>query len=336
MLCIYYQLRKFSRLAGGGRAAWMSCPAPIRYLPECFIPSYNGAAWHAQKVKNVIAATPIDLHMHTYYSDGRPSPQALIAEAARIGLTTIAITDHDNARGSREARPLAEAAGITLIPAVEVTCAWEGVDREVDLLGYFVDFDSPAFQRLEQTNLADLEARIRFTCDRIAASGVPICMEDVLAQNPRYGGGMQLIQAVQRITGAPDFRTALETVRPQLREMPPACLPITEAIAAIRAAGGVAALAHPTLVGQASGFTAWIDAALLGQLVDAGLGGIEVFHPRVDGPAREHFSALARQFGLVITGGSDEHGWPDGFPALGRQPITRHMLDALRERASTG
>jgi predicted metal-dependent phosphoesterase TrpH len=65
-----------------------------------------------------------DLHLHTCYSDGRASPQELVEHAALLGMQTTAITDHDNARGSRQARPFAEQLRISLVPAVELTCRW--------------------------------------------------------------------------------------------------------------------------------------------------------------------------------------------------------------------
>jgi predicted metal-dependent phosphoesterase TrpH len=68
-------------------------------------------------------------------------------------------------------------------------------------------------------------------------------------------------------------------------------------------------------------------------LVDAGLDGIEVHHHKLNSAARRHFENLARRFGLLVTGGSDEHGWPQGFPRLGSQPVGPGAARAVQLRA---
>jgi predicted metal-dependent phosphoesterase TrpH len=95
----------------------------------------------------------IDLHMHTNYSDGKYTPSELLLKVAEVGLKTIAITDHDNAGGARQAIPLAKSMGLDLIPGIEATTSWQSLrlppgETDVDLLGYFVDFDSPEFKEL--------------------------------------------------------------------------------------------------------------------------------------------------------------------------------------------
>jgi len=92
--------------------------------------------------------------MHTYFSDGHASPQELVGYAASIGMQTIAITDHDNARGSRAARPFVDQIGLTLIPAIELTCRWDASQAppgksDIDILGYFLDLDQPEFLAFE-------------------------------------------------------------------------------------------------------------------------------------------------------------------------------------------
>ena len=103
-------------------------------------------------------------------------------------------------------------------------------------------------------------------------------------------------------------------------------------IAALHAAGGVAVLAHPTVIkGEGGG---WIGADEVARLVAAGLDGLEIYHHRLDEAARKHFLALAEQFGLVVTGGSDEHGWYKPFQRFGQEPVTPAMVEALRARSA--
>ena len=277
----------------------------------------------------------IDLHTHTCYSDGRATPDELLEFAAGLGIQTLAITDHDNARGSREARPLAERLGIDLIPAVELTCRWDEsgappYDSDIDLLGYYLDIDSPAFLQLERSSLADMQARIEERCRILSDVGCPVTLADVLAQNPRYAGALPLVDALVARGYAVNFREGLRLLDIQRDAVPVCSLTIDRAIQALREVGGVVVLAHPSLVRWRGGM---LDARAINRLVEMGLDGIEIYHHRMNASARTHFLSLARQHDLLITGGSDEHSWPAGFPRLGSQPITRAMLATLAARA---
>jgi predicted metal-dependent phosphoesterase TrpH len=276
----------------------------------------------------------IDLHTHTYYSDGRYSPAELVEAAQRIGMRVLSITDHDNTRGSREAWPLAEAAGIEFIPAVEFTTRWPGADlppqdANVDLLGYYIDPDSPELRAFEEAALNDLHARVSDCCCRLSDRGYPFSIDDVFAKNPRYAGAIQAIQALLEKQYARSWEESLrlfDTVWLAARETP---FTIKAVIEQIHLAGGVAVLAHPTIVRPRG---APITADCLRELVEAGLDGIEVYHHRLDSSARQYFLGLARRYNLAVTGGSDLHGWKNGFDGLGEQPVTLEMVNALLQK----
>lgn len=276
----------------------------------------------------------IDLHLHTHYSDGRASPAEVLEQAVKLGLSTIAITDHDNARGAREARPLAPQLGVELIPAIEFTSRWDkpelvNGDRDIDVLGYFVDLDDPGFRAAEQAALADMQGRVADCCARLSAAGYPLTVEQVLAENPRYPGALQTILALITQGHADGWHAAFELFVAQWRQVRLCRTTIDRAIAAIHAAGGVAVLAHPAAIPWSDG---WLQAEQIAELVDMGLDGIEVYHFRLDPEARAHFMGLARHFDLVITGGSDMHGWPTGFARMGQEPVTPEIVEALRKR----
>ena len=293
-----------------------------------------------------------DLHIHTFYSDGRASPAEVLRHAANIGLTTVAITDHDNTRGTREALSLAAQSSpalapgsvallvagstIELIPAIEFTCRWDACaspegDQNIDVLGYFVNLDDPAFQETEKSVLNDLWQRVNDCCARLTAAGYPVTLEEVLVENPRYPGAVQITFTLRRKGYAEDWNTAFALFSPHWKQVRPSSLTINQAIATIQAAGGVAVLAHPVTVN--CGDDEWLQAGQLAALVEMGLDGLEVYHYRLDAQARAHFVALARQFDLLVTGGSDEHGWRPGFPRMGSQPVTPEMVQALRVRS---
>lgn len=277
-----------------------------------------------------------DLHIHSTYSDGRYTPAEIIAAAARLGLRGVAISDHDNLRGSRAARPLAAAAGLELIPAIELTTRWPAAallpeDVNVDLLGYYFDPENAEFNAFVEAALNDLHARIAACCERLTALGYPLALSDVFVENPRYAGTIQLLDTLRRKGYAADWRESsrlMDSVWLPARTTP---FTIGAAIEQIHLAGGVAVLAHPTLVrpqGQR------LTAAWLRKLVEAGLDGIEIYHRRLSEEDRAYFLGLAREFGLVISGGSDMHGWHRGIDELGTQPVNAEMVAALRARST--
>lgn len=274
---------------------------------------------------------PCDLHLHTFYSDGQASPAKVLEHAADIGLKTVAITDHDNARGAREALPIAARLGLELIPAIEFTSRWEpNQGDDVDVLGYFINLDDPALQGVEQAALGDMHARIADCCARLSADGYPITLDHVFAENPRYAGALQLTFALRRQGHADGWYSSFALFIAYWKQVRRSKLTLEQAIAAIHAAGGVAVLAHPVTVECDEG---WLKAKHIAVLVEMGLDGLEIYHHRLGAEARAHFVALARQFDLLITGGSDEHGWRPGFPRMGSEPVTPDMVQALANRA---
>jgi 3',5'-nucleoside bisphosphate phosphatase len=279
----------------------------------------------------------VELHVHTSYSDGRGSPEELLRHAADVGVTTIAITDHDTAEGARAAVAVAPAHGVTLIPAIELTCRWDACrlppgDEDIDMLGYFVDLASPALIRREREALADIHERTGLCCELLTRAGYPVALDEVFAASPRYAGYSQVANVLVRKGLAADWRAARELIMAQLAGVRPSRFTIDEMIAVVRAAGGVPVLAHPT-VARFNG--AWLESAQVAALVEMGLGGIEVYHHALDDAAREHFLALARRHGLAVTGGSDDHGWPAGYTRLGVEPVTSEMVAELAARRSS-
>jgi hypothetical protein len=271
----------------------------------------------------------IDLHLHTHYSDGKFSPEEIVCHADELGLAAIAITDHDNTRGARQALPLARSLGIELVPAIEFTSRWPGCAEDVDVLGYFVDLENREFQAFERAALNDARARIAACCARLTAQGCPLSLDDVLAENPRYAGLLQLTLAYQKKGYADNWDAALRPVGQAWQAGRLSQFTITQVIEQIHRAGGVAVLAHPTVITFGDGR---IKAEQLAALVEAGLDGIEIYHHRLDAGAQAYFLDLAHQFDLAVSGGSDEHGWHDGFKRMGTQPVTLAMLEALRAR----
>ena len=276
----------------------------------------------------------IDLHTHTTFSDGRFSPTVLVHAAHQRGVQVLAITDHDNTRGVPLAQHVARRLGLEIIPGIEFTTRWEEAhlptDRgEVDLLGYLVDFQDPAFHAVEQGALDDTHERVNAVCLELRRQGCPISMADVFQQNQHYAGPLPLLYTLQRIGWFATYQEAFCQVAPLWSALPGPRLSIQEAIHAVHRAGGVAVLAHPFVVkpnGERLSLR-WLE-----ELVEAGLDGLEIYHPSADEAARAYLLDLTSTLELIVTGGSDLHGWRDDFSVLGSQAVTPEMLAALKAR----
>jgi 3',5'-nucleoside bisphosphate phosphatase len=284
--------------------------------------------------------TSCDLHLHTYYSDGRASPGELLHHAASIGLKVVAITDHDNLNAASEASHVAKEVGLELVPGVELTAHWVGCPsmngdpgdgQDIDLLGYFFDPADPFLQDFTHQAMDDLRQRIEAACLLVSRAGYPITIFDVLDENPRYPGAIQFINALRHKGYARRWSEAYPIFSAAWSHVRCCRSTVEQAIQVLHQAKGVAVLAHPVAVECAA--SGLLQSQQIAELVELGLDGLEIHHPRMDAEARLHFYKLARQFNLAVSGGSDEHGWKEGFTRMGSELITYEMVNCLRKRA---
>jgi predicted metal-dependent phosphoesterase TrpH len=282
----------------------------------------------------------IDLHLHTHYSDGKTSPADILRHAASLGLKIVSITDHDTLDALPQALFVAAEVGLELIPGVELTTHWEDCDpayskdqpgQEVDLLGYFIDWQNVKLKEYVAAAQRDLKERVELCCQSLTQAGYPISLFDVLDENPNYPGSAALMDAIIKHHYAASMNEAYALVSEHWRRIRFSQHSLRSAIQIIHRAGGAAVLAHPIAIHCSQGL---LDANLLATLVKAGLDGLEIFHPLLTVDERQHFRALARQFNLVVTGGSDEHGSGYGYSRIGSQLVTFEMVKALKQRAS--
>ncbi|MER3400035.1 MAG: hypothetical protein C4313_02695 [Thermoflexus sp.] len=267
----------------------------------------------------------LDLHVHTTASDGWWTPARVVQEAVARGLRAIALTDHETTAGVAEAQAAAQGTPLEVIPGVEISVG--GPEEEIDLLGYFIDPDHPDLQRLLEAMRAERVERIQAMTERLAQLGLPVPWEEVveLARGDVLGRP-HLARAMVRHGYVTDeaeaFRRWLGRGRPAY--VPRRPVDPREVIALVRAARGVAVLAHPGRTGIPGNFEV---------LWRAGLAGLEVFHPDHSPDETARLMVLAQTYNLVPTGGSDFHGpEPDGRILLGTLPVPDHTLDRLRDR----
>ncbi len=281
----------------------------------------------------------VDLHMHSHYSDGKASPEELLKAAKEHGLEAIAITDHDTAEGSREASKLAASYGVELIPAIELTCYWDdysghGAGPDIDLLGYFIDLDSPVLVEVERRLEEYAKKRAAACCEILQRMGYAINLEDVLQTNARYPAVIAFIATLLRkkLASVEEASSVAEQAFYTAGRSP---LPIQNGIKLIHQLGGVAVLAHPTIIRREADGEPLSERGLI-DLKQAGLDGIEIYHHRLRRHHRQHFRMLAQMAGLAMSGGSDEHAGAANFKRFASQPITTEMLESLRARRKHG
>lgn len=242
----------------------------------------------------------VDLHSHTTASDGTFRPRRLVKRAVKNGVRVLAITDHDTTAGLSEALEEAARWSIDIIPGIEINTEFR--DREVHVLGYFIDTENVDLQRRLEYVRERRQTRIRRILDRLNDLGLEVSEEDVA----RYARGdslgrphvAQALVARKHATHVADaFDRFIGRDRPAY--VPRESLSAPEAIQLVRGAGGVPVLAHPLYL-QSD--------AVIEELIAAGLGGIEANYPTHSLAQREHFVDMARVHNLGVTGGSDFHG----------------------------
>jgi predicted metal-dependent phosphoesterase TrpH len=271
----------------------------------------------------------VDLHMHSTASDGSRAPGDVVREAKRIGLSAIALTDHDTLDGLPEAEAVAAELGVRVVRGIELSAVEENV--ETHILGLHL----ADTQELE-TRLVALREMRRSRAERIVAKlnelGVRIELAAVLEQ-ARGGaiGRPHVARAMIAEGWAVDFRDAFERY---LGNGKPAYvtkdrLPVRDAIELIHRAGGLAVLAHPAQGGTRERIEAFVA---------DGIDGVEVRHPSHSSEDIARLSALVDHFALVPSGGSDWHGATDGPRILGMMRVPLAWLERqdgrLRMRAA--
>jgi predicted metal-dependent phosphoesterase TrpH len=245
----------------------------------------------------------IDLHTHTTASDGRDAPDALVCAAARVGIRILAVTDHDTMASWAAADAAGRAEGIRMVPGIEITAIHHG--RDVHVLGYFLDPADGDLLAFLDAQRQDRRRRLHEMVERLAALGIVVDEARLLASTggdaAKAVGRPLVAAALVRAGHAADMADAFDKF---LLPGRPAFVPRrggspADVVALIARAGGLSSLAHPAKTR--------IDAEVPA-LASAGLSALEVCHPDHTPADEARYRALAKEFGLLVTGGSDYHG----------------------------
>ncbi|MBW4697754.1 MAG: PHP domain-containing protein [Aphanocapsa lilacina HA4352-LM1] len=262
----------------------------------------------------------IELHCHTTCSDGTLTPSELVASAAAAGITALAITDHDTLSGWPEAHEACLRHGLELIPGLELSTVHNG--SSLHILGFYPDPVQLA-PFLEERHAARVRRAGRIVA-RLAELGYPIAMPSVPTP-----GRFHIAGALKQAGYVNDEQDAF---RRWLGEGKPAYVPYEhlsaeEGIRHLRECGAVTVWAHPLL------FRGGSVEEVLPVLAASGLQGIEVYHSEHTPRQSARLAELARQWGLVVTGGSDFHGDNKSGVSLNMLQLPLTLLEPIKRLA---
>ncbi|MDE3231652.1 MAG: PHP domain-containing protein [Chloroflexota bacterium] len=266
----------------------------------------------------------VDLHTHSTASDGLYAPAELVRLAREAGLDLIALVDHDTTQGVAEAQAAGKALGLTVMPGVEINTDITG-GGEAHILGYELSPDDPSLARNLGLLRGARERRGERMVRNLRAAGFDITWERVRELARGAVGRPHVARALIEGGYASDVSDAFARYLSPGRAgfSPRYKLSPENAIRIIRAARGVATLAHPAGIAD-------LETRVLPTLIEAGLQGLECYYGQYDDATVARLLDLARRFDLIATGGSDYHG-PNMHPTpLGGRAVPPGVVAALR------
>ncbi len=266
-----------------------------------------------------------DLHVHTFYSDSTFSPEEVVSCAKDKGLAAIAICDHDSIDGIEPCQRIGAVLDVEIISSVELTV--EKQDAEIHILGYLINWKADWFQKkLKEMQNFRIE-RIHEMVGKLNEANVKISADDVFKLAGKGSvGRLHVAQAMLKSGAVRSFKEAFGKYIGFLKPCYVSNVRFSpqEAIDMILRVGGVPVLAHPDVMGKDE---------YIPELREYGLKGIEVYHTDHKSKAVRRYEELAKQHGLLMTGGSDCHGLGKGRVLLGEVRVPYDLVQNLKEEA---
>jgi predicted metal-dependent phosphoesterase TrpH len=251
----------------------------------------------------------IDLHTHSTASDGKLRPSEVVRLARQLGLTTLALTDHDTTDGVVEAQRAGAELGVEAIAGIEINS--EGEHGDAHILGYFVDPSEPTLQEHLEAIRDARVGRAKGMLKKLTELGMPLEWKHVMAM---AGDAVSIARphVARAMVEAGYVATTQEAFDKYISNEGPAYvnrlrLTMRDAIGLIHGAGGVAVMAHPAESRLVH---------LIPSLVEAGLDGVEVYYPDHTPEQQAELLEIAARYNLVVTGGSDFHTLDDPSHAM--------------------
>ncbi|OGW14332.1 MAG: hypothetical protein A3G93_12680 [Nitrospinae bacterium RIFCSPLOWO2_12_FULL_45_22] len=249
----------------------------------------------------------VDLHIHTWASDGKKAPREIVSKAKAHALATIAITDHDNLSGIEEALVEGESLGVEVIPGVELSVQYKDY-KDIHILGYYIRWREGelvnTLLEFQQRRLERGEKILAKTNQCLKNKGKrPLDYESILREARGSLGRMHLARELVGHGYVADINEAFSRYLNPCN-IPKARCTVQEAVAIIKGVAGLSVLAHPRLITP--------DQKLLEEIVAEfkgyGLDGLEGIYPGLAYSDLKFYQYLCQKYDLILTGGSDYHG----------------------------
>jgi len=287
----------------------------------------NGKAKiRTQNLSNIDYGTS-DLHIHTNFSDGTVTPEMVVDEAIRLGVSTISITDHDTVEGYLAASRYKNAKKLHIIPGIELSSYLE--PSEIHILGYFIDIDDDSLKKIINKSRKDRISRIYTIVEKLQGLQVEIDPQEVFDLAGRGTPGRMHVAEIIWKHGYSE--TILDSFYKYIGDNCPAYVPkktltTHEALKLISDAGGVPVLAHPGITQRDN---------IIDSLVQYGLKGIEIYYPAHTQQTIQKYLKIAKKHNLAVTGGSDFHGERKNDTPIAKTAIPGDLVSALEQKCNT-
>jgi len=275
--------------------------------------------------------TYIDLHAHTTASDGTFTPTELISAAAKMGLAAITVTDHDTIDGLPEAFGAAHNHNIEFVPGIELSISY--YTGRFHMLGFFIDWNNSTLANRLKTLKENRVRRNDLMVARMTEMGLPITLEDILAES---GGGQvgrpHMAMAMVKKGLVNTLQEAFDKYLADgaMAHFPKDKITVEEGLDLIHTASGIAVLAHPGQLKMADD----VLLADLYKLKEMGLDGMECYYNDHSTERTNDLLDMAKRVGLAVSGGSDFHGAAKPHVFLGKasngEGVPANLLDGLK------
>lgn len=269
----------------------------------------------------------IDLHIHSVHSDGVFTPEEVVDSAIQLGLSTIAITDHDNLGGYYVAKKYIEEnnKNIQIIPGIEIN-TFHG-KHEVHILGYFMDLENVEFLKMLEKQQKARRNQSKEIAKRLKKAGLNISYEDIKSSAIESGsiGRPHIAKALVQKGAASSIAEAFSKYINDDSPVYVSRKGVTpfEAVETIYDAGGIPVIAHPCDIENSQ--------ELIEELMGYGLRGVEAYHRKHTPAMIEYYCSISEKYDLVVTGGSDFHSpsMYTGQIIIGKNFVPPKVLDEL-------
>lgn len=274
-----------------------------------------------------------DLHTHSCFSDGTCTPEELLRQAQRMGLSAVVLCDHNTVEGLPEFMAAGAGGTVEAVPGVEFSTQYG--ETELHILGLFIRPENYAAVTavLEELRRAKEQSN-RDLIERLRDAGFALDYEEIRSRSAGYVNRAVIGAEMVRMGYVPSVKDAFKQYLNEAKGfyVPPRRLEVFDTIRFIKSIGAVAVLAHPFLNLDEAGLRAFLPRA-----VEAGLDGMEVLYSKFSSEETALAEQIAAQYGLLPSGGSDYHGdnKPDIQLGVGRGDlrIPARFLEDLRKRA---